>query len=176
MSDGVDIARTIRQERPFDSVQTEVLMTLIRATDRVTERANAPLRARGLTVPQYNVLRILRGSPDGLQTHQVVDRLVTRAPNITRVVDKLERKGLLTRCRSRSDRRVIGLRITPAGLRLLAELDEPMAASIREAMGGLDESELRELCVRLNRLRRPLETEPSGRQAAAPPPRKDLPS
>jgi DNA-binding MarR family transcriptional regulator len=156
------IRDAIRQNKPFDSLQTEVLLTLMRTADLLVERSHRPLCEAGLTTAQYNVLRILRGAgTDGLQTYQVAERLVTRAPNITRLVDKLEAKGLLSRLRSREDRRVVQLRVTDVGLQLLAELDAPVTAAAKEALRGLDETELRELCQRLDRLRQPLEAEAS---------------
>ena len=156
------IRNAIRQRKPFDSLETEVLLTLMRTTDLVVDRAHRPLCEKGLTPAQYNVLRILRGAgAEGLQTYQVAERLVTRAPNITRLVDKLERKGLLERERSHADRRVVQLRISDAGLAMLAGLDAPVAEAVRTALRGLPEGELRELCRSLDRLRRPLEGEPS---------------
>ncbi|NNF06093.1 MAG: MarR family transcriptional regulator [Candidatus Eisenbacteria bacterium] len=149
------IEDTIHQTRPIESLQTEVLLTLVRTVDRVTEHAVGPLAS--LSTPQYNVLRILRGSREGLQTQQVCERLVSRAPNITRLVDKLESKGLLTRERSRGDRRVVLLKITEQGLALLEGLDAPVKLATKEAMRGLDTEQLKQLCHLLNLLRHPLE-------------------
>ncbi len=149
---------SIRQKRPFRSVHEETLVTLVRTTDRVNARLCAALAAEGLSLPQYNVLRILRGSePEGLQTYQVAERLLARAPNITRLVDKMEAKGLLGRSRSSSDRRVVQLRISARGLEVLARLDAPTAEAVRAAMSGLPEAGLTELCRLLNQLREPLE-------------------
>ena len=154
------IRDAIQQNKPFDSLQTEVLLTLMRTADALVERSHRPLCEAGLTGAQYNVLRILRGAgEEGLQTYQVAERLVTRAPNITRLVDKLEAKGLINRRRSVEDRRVVQLRITDAGMALLAELDAPVMAATKEALLGLGENELRELCHSLNRLRKPIEAE-----------------
>lgn len=152
------IKKSIRQTKPFETLEQEVFLTLLRTTDLVADRATEPIRGTGLTTQQYNVLRILRGAgDDGLQTYQVVERMVTRAPNITRLVDKLERKGFLTRTRSLVDRRVITLRLTEAGRTLLAEIDQPQVEALRAAMQGLNEEENRSLCRLLNRLRSPLE-------------------
>ncbi len=154
------IREAIQQTRPFHSPAEEALLTLIRTMDRVDEDAVAPIREAGLSAAQYNVLRILRGAGEaGLQTYQVVDRLLTRAPNITRLVDKLEAKGYLTRTRCREDRRVVHVRITASGLELLARLDAPVEASVRAAMRGLPPGDLETLIRLLNRLRQPLEGE-----------------
>jgi len=150
--------QAIHQTRPFDSLPVEALVTLAWAFDRVSHQANAPLCEAGLSPAQYNVLRILRGTPEGLQTHQVVERLVTRAPNMTRLVDKLEAKGLLSRHRSRADRRVVRLRITSAGLELLGKLEQPVEAATREAMDGLDEPDQRRLIDLLTNLAGNLES------------------
>jgi DNA-binding MarR family transcriptional regulator len=151
------IREAIRQQRPFDPGETEVLLTLIRTAERVTCIATRPLEPALLSTAQYNVLRILRGSPEGLQTHDLASRLVSRAPNITRLVDKLEGKGLLTRSRSKEDRRVVLVRITEPGLERLRILDDPIRRSIVEAMRGLTRDEQSRLCDLLNRLREPLE-------------------
>lgn len=152
------IRDVIRQRKPFDSLQTEVLLTMLRTMDLVLERSHRPICDRGVTSAQYNVLRTLRGAgATGLHTYEVAERLVTRAPNITRLVDKLERKGLLDRRRSDEDRRVVQLHITDAGLDLLAELDAPVAESTKHALEGLDEAGLRDLRDRLNLVRQPLE-------------------
>ena len=151
------IADSIRQGRPFASVQVEALLTLVWAADRVSCEANRPLREHGMSNAQYNVLRILRGSPGGLLVNEVVGRLVTRAPNITRLVDKLAAKGLLTRERCHDDRRAVTLRITPAGKALVDELDEPIREACAAAMRGLSPEELGRLNELLNRLRAPLE-------------------
>jgi DNA-binding MarR family transcriptional regulator len=159
------LREAIRQTRPFESLHVEALVTLAWAFDRLSHETNRPLCDAGLSPPQYNVLRILRGTPEGLQTHQVVERLVTRAPNITRLVDKLEAKGLLRRQRSRDDRRVVHLRITPAGLELLRELDGPLERAITKALGGLDEDGLRRLIALLTQLAGTLEsTTPSSQE------------
>ncbi len=154
------IGQSIQQRRPFSSAEVEPFLTLARAWQVVAERANAPICAAGLSVPQYNVLRILRGAePEGLQTYEVAERMVARAPNITRLVDKLEVGALLTRTRSTEDRRVVRLRITAQGMQLLDRLDAPVGASVKDAMQGLNAAELEELRRLLDRLREPLEQE-----------------
>lgn len=160
------IREAIKQTRPFASPEVESFLTLARAWDVVAERGSIPILAEGLSVPQYNVLRILRGAgSEGLQTYQVVERMVARAPNITRLVDKLEAKGLLTRTRSTTDRRVVRLQITQAGLDLVGRLEGPVDACIADAMKALSVEELAELRTLLDRLREPLE-ETRGTRAA----------
>lgn len=161
------IRQSIQQLRPFASEEEESFLTLARAWDVVAERAQEPIAAASLSVPQYNVLRILRGAePEGLQTYQVAERMVTRAPNITRLVDKLEANSLLTRTRSKEDRRVVRLRITAPGMQLVESLDAPVNASVKDAMRGLGATELAELSRLLDRLREPLELKRAQRPAS----------
>jgi DNA-binding MarR family transcriptional regulator len=158
------IRQSIQQVRPFSSEEEESFLTLARAWDVVAERGKEPIAAAGLSVPQYNVLRILRGAePEGLQTYQVAERMVTRAPNITRLVDKLEAGSLLTRTRSTQDRRVVRVRITATGMQLVESLDAPVDASVKDAMRGLNAAELEALRRLLDRLREPLEQKRSQR-------------
>lgn len=146
------LREALRQTKPYRSVEVEAFLTLRWARDRVERAAQLPLRSAELTLPQYNVLRILRGSPEGLQTQEVGDRLVAKAPNITRLVDKLERKQFLRRVRSDADRRVVTLMITEGGLRELESLEDPLDGAIIQAMSGLSASDLKTLIELLNRL------------------------
>src|SRR5260370_7202334 len=84
------------------------------------------LKIEDLSGTQYNVLRILRGSPEGLTCGEIASRMITRDPDITRLLDRLEKRGLISRCRETKDRRMVMARITPEGLKLLAGLDEPV--------------------------------------------------
>ena len=147
------LTEAIRQTRPFDSPRVEALLTLAWAADGVAQETDRPLRDRDISSAQYNVLRILRGSPQGLQVHEVVARMITRAPNITRLVDKLEARGRLTRTPCPEDRRAIILHIAPQGIRLLDELADPMKDAADRSAQGLSEPELTQLIDLLNRLR-----------------------
>ena len=108
----------------------------------------------GITQQQYNVLRILRGAGEkGLPTLEIADRMIEETPGITRLIDRLELKRLVTRERSATDRRQVFCRITPDGLTLLARLDEPIAEAEREALGILSERQLTQLLSLLDRAR-----------------------
>jgi DNA-binding MarR family transcriptional regulator len=112
------------------------------------------LKASGLTATQYNVLRILRGAGTaGLSCGDVAGRMITRDPDLTRLLDRLEGRGLVTRARDGEDRRVVVTRITREGLSLLAELDEPVQAQNRKAVGHLGEQKLRSLAQLLDEAR-----------------------
>lgn len=152
------IAKSIHLTRPFRSLQEKALIAMMRTVDRISQVPRECLRPYQLSIQQYNVLRILRGAgKDGLQTYEVVERMVTRAPNITRLVDKLEKKGYIRRKRSKKDMRVIDLNITSRGLALLNELDPPMDQASHEAMTGLKAGELKSLVKLLDKLRAPHE-------------------
>ena len=131
------------------------VLGILRAADVLRRRGAALLEPHGITLQQYNVLRILRGArPDGLCTLTIADRMIEQAPGITRLIDRLEAKHLVLRVRSSEDRRQVWCRITPAGLRLLARLDEPVAALDRQAVAALpraDQMRLAELLRAIHR-------------------------
>jgi len=159
-----DLRKWIRQTKPFAAPEAEAIISLFVTADRIREVAHAPLTEHHLSGEQYNVLRILRGAePHGLRTYEVVGRLVSRAPNITRLVDKLEAKGLVERARSAEDRRVTTLRISDAGLLLLAFLDDPILRATGEAMRGLTKEEIQVLLGLLEKVRAPLARNEDGR-------------
>jgi DNA-binding MarR family transcriptional regulator len=104
------------------------------------------LKAHGLSPTQYNALRILRGAGDeGRACSEIAERMINRDPDITRLVDRLERRGLVVRSREGRDRRVITTRITPAGLELLRALDGPVEEFNRKMLGSLGEQQLQTL-------------------------------
>lgn len=123
----------------------EALVALFRATDRVKRLVGAAIEPHGLTSQQFNVLRILRGAGEPLPVLEVAERMLERTPGITRLLDRLDRKGLISRERCATDRRQVHCSITPKGLRLLAELDDVVQAADDQAFESLDPHELREL-------------------------------
>ncbi len=144
----------IQQRRPFGSLEQEVYLNLLRTADALVGRAETTIKPAGLTHTQYNVLRILRGAGrEGLSCREVSDRMLTRDPDITRLLDRLEVRGLVARSRERKDRRVITARIAPKGLGLLARLDGPVAAMHRRLLGHLDRRRLRLLVALLEQAR-----------------------
>ena len=100
------------------------------------------LKREDLSSNQYNVLRILRGSPDGLPCGEIGNRMITRDPDITRLLDRLEKRGLISRCRETKDRRMVMARIMPDGLKLLARMDEPVRDAHRAQLGHLGKERL----------------------------------
>jgi DNA-binding MarR family transcriptional regulator len=144
----------IRQSRPFSSPEQEVYLSLLRTASLLSDGVDRVLRDAGLTGPQYNVLRILRGAePDGLCRNELRDRMLTRMPDMTRLLDRMEAAGLVRRERGSRDRRQVGTRITEEGLGLLAALDAPVAEEHRRRLGAVGEERLRALLALLAEVR-----------------------
>jgi MarR family transcriptional regulator, organic hydroperoxide resistance regulator len=140
------IQAEIQQTKPFSSLEDEALVALQRTADRLHWRLSEMLKAHGLSPTQYNALRILRGARDeGRACSEIAERMINRDPDITRLVDRLERRGLVSRSREGRDRRVITTRITSAGLELLDALDRPIEEFNRKMLGPLGEQQLRTL-------------------------------
>jgi DNA-binding MarR family transcriptional regulator len=120
-------------------------LDLLRTTDILSRNLVKVLKAEDLSSTQYNVLRILRGAPEGLFCGEIASRMITRDPDVTRLLDRLEKRGLITRCREATDRRTVMARIAPEGLKLLARLDEPVQTAHRKQLGHLGRERLRAL-------------------------------
>ncbi len=144
----------IRQTRPFASVQQEALLGLLRTADQVRRRITRLLEPHGVTMQQYNVLRILRGAgADGIPTLAIGERLIEETPGMTRLLDRLEAKHFVKRERCPGDRRQVTCRITPAGLKLLRDLDPVVAPGNPDILGGATERDLARLIPILDRIR-----------------------
>ncbi|MDQ3755213.1 MAG: MarR family transcriptional regulator [Acidobacteriota bacterium] len=131
---------------------------MFRTADRVRTVGAAIFEPYGITGQQYNVLRILRGAePEGLPMLTIADRMIERAPGITRMIDRLEAKKLVARERRAGDRRCVHCRITKQGLALLARLDKPVGEADRAAFAALNQRELAQLVALLERVRAALE-------------------
>jgi DNA-binding MarR family transcriptional regulator len=136
----------IRQQKPFVSLEQEAVLNVLRTADVLQQRLTAALKPFKLSHSQYNVLRILRGAgPKGLACREISERMITRDPDITRLLDRLEARGLLTRARDQKDRRVVMARITSEGQRLLEVLDRPIVEVDRQLLQHLGEQRLRAL-------------------------------
>jgi DNA-binding MarR family transcriptional regulator len=112
------------------------------------------LKTEELSPTQYNVLRILRGAPEGLACGEIAGRMITRDPDITRLLDRLEKRALISRSREANDRRMVMARITPGGLKLLARLDKPVQEAHRRQLGHLGRRRLGALTRLLDAARR----------------------
>ena len=120
-------------------------LDLLRTTDMLSRGLFRVLKREDLSPTQYNVLRILRGVPDGLPCGEIASRMITRDPDVTRLLDRLEKRELIARCRETKDRRTVMARITPEGLKILTRLDEPVQAVHRKQLGHLGRERLRAL-------------------------------
>src|SRR5262249_7755841 len=123
-----------KRRRP-GSPEEAVYLELLRTTDRLSRGGAHLLKSEELSATQYNVLRILRGAPEGLTCGEIGDRMITRDPDITRLLDRLEKRRLIARSREAKDRRIVLARITPEGLKLLARLDEPVQEMHHRQLG-----------------------------------------
>ena len=129
----------LRQTRPFRSRVEEGVVGLFRTAEVVRRALGAVVGAEGITLQQYNVLRILRGAGrEGIPTLEIGERMIEQAPGVTRLLDRLEAKGLVRRARCRTDRRQVLCWIQPAGTRLLKDLERPMRDAARRRLAGLD--------------------------------------
>jgi DNA-binding MarR family transcriptional regulator len=146
----------------FDSLEQEAFLSLWRTYDRLRALEDEFFRPYDLTPQQYNVLRLLKAQhPALLPTLDVANRLVSRAPDITRMLDKLAQRGLVSRVRSESDRRTVLVGITPAGTQLLAEMHEPLRACHERQLGHLPPETLLQLIELLRQVRDPHEPQES---------------
>ena len=144
----------IKQTRPFSSSAHEAFVSILRTAALVQRHLTHVVEGSGVTVQQYNVLRILRGAGEtGLPTLAIRDRMVEEAAGITRLLDKLETAAYVVRERSSPDRRQVLCRITPEGLRLLTALDAPVDNANEVAFAALDDMEKQTLVELLGAVR-----------------------
>src|SRR3954454_13972786 len=128
------------------SPEEAAFLDLLRTCDLLSRGPAQFLKSEDLSPTQYNVLRILRGAlPAGMPCGEIASRMITRDPDITRLLDRLEKRELISRCRETKDRRMVVARITPRGLKLLARLDEPVQEMHRKQLGHLGAVKLKEL-------------------------------
>jgi DNA-binding MarR family transcriptional regulator len=140
------LQQDLKQKKPFRSLQQEAYLSVVRTATALTDVMEDLVKARGISATQYNVLRILRGSgAEGLCRNALRDRMLTRMPDMTRLLDRMEEAGLVVRVREGDDRRMVMTRITAQGRELLDELDAPVMALHRKQMRGLTDVQLRSL-------------------------------
>jgi DNA-binding MarR family transcriptional regulator len=155
------VARRRRSRPHFDSPQQEAYLSLWRTYDRLRETEDELFGRFGLTAQQYNALRLLRAAhPAKVPTLTIAGRLISRAPDITRLLDRLHDRGLIERQRPSDNRRVVNIGITAAGLQLLDELANEVKTCHEKQLGHLDAAELRKLVELLRKVREP--HEPAG--------------
>ncbi len=150
------LAEELRQKKPFPTLEEEVFLGIARTADAVLRPLVEVFKAQGLSPTQYNVLRILRGAgPDGRSCREIAERMVTRDPDLTRLLDRLETRGLIARARGPNDRRVVVARITAEGLAVLEALETPVQEAQRRTLGHVREKDLRLLARLLDDVRAP---------------------
>jgi DNA-binding MarR family transcriptional regulator len=138
----------------FRSREQQATLGLLRAADAVKRSLALLIEPHGITSQQYNVMRILRGAgPDGLPTLTIGERMIEQTPGVTRLVDRLERKGLVARKPCPDDRRRVFCRITEKGLELLKEMDEPVNRWDAKTVSVLPPADLDALISLLDRVR-----------------------
>jgi DNA-binding MarR family transcriptional regulator len=148
-----------RRALNFDSLEQEAFLNVWRTYDRLRGLEDDLFDEFELTPQQYNVLRLLQVHvPDGLQTLQLASRLVSRAPDITRMLDKLVERGLVERLRSETNRRIVEVRITESGSQLLEQISEPLRECHARQLGHLSAIDLKQLCQLLRKARGPHES------------------
>jgi DNA-binding MarR family transcriptional regulator len=149
------IKEEIKQSKPFHSKSQEALLALLRTADDMRHSLGRALEPAGVTLQQYNVLRILRGAgANGLCRNEIRDRLITRMPDVTRLLDRMEDARLVTRVRSTEDRRLVSTRLTSRGRDLVNSLDGPVATEHERRLGHLSKGQLRTLVELLTLVRR----------------------
>lgn len=148
------------QHEPVRSREAEALLSLLRGADLAKHRFAGLFDSEGITFQQYNVLRILRrAGPRGLPTLEVGERMIERTPGVTRIIDRLEAKGLVSRERCSEDRRRVWCRLSPAGHDLLTRLDAPVNRTDQGIFAGMERTELDGFIGTLERLNERLSTE-----------------
>jgi DNA-binding MarR family transcriptional regulator len=148
---GTALERRLKM-RPLKDPVIEGMLNLLVTGAAVLRHSEELFGRHGLTSSAYNVLRILRGTPDGLPRGEIAQRMVNRSPDITRLIDRLARRGLVRRLRARSDRRLSLARITPKGLALLDRAEAANAEQRAHLAARLSEEEWRQLSALCERV------------------------
>ena len=143
--------------RRVGSPEETAFLDLLRTADMLSRGMVGVLKAEDLSNTQYNVLRILRGSPAGLPCGEIASRMITRDPDVTRLLDRMEKRGLISRTRETHDRRLVTARITPEGLKLVDRMDEPVQEIHHKHLGHLGKHRLKALSELLTAARAKVE-------------------
>ena len=140
------LQKQLKKQQPFDSLEQEAYLNLLRTHNMLSAAPNRLLKQNALSSAQYNILRILEGNlAEGLPCLEIVSQMVTRVPDITRLVDRLEEAGLVTRNRSLEDRRVVLIALTDKGKLLIGSMHDPLNQIHQDTLGHLSHEELTEL-------------------------------
>lgn len=144
---------SLRELKRKHGLEQATFLNLLHAASELTQGVAELLKPWGLTVAQYNVLRVLRGASEGLACGEMGERLINKDPDVTRLLDRLDRNGLITRSRSEQDRRVVVTEITEKGRKLVDKLDEPVSQLHRAQLSHLGKEKLAALAELLEEAR-----------------------
>jgi DNA-binding MarR family transcriptional regulator len=148
------LSREIKQSRPFNSLCQETALSILRTADGIHRRYNEVIEPFGITFQQHNVLRIVRGAnAEGIATTSIAERMIEQSPGLTRLLDRLEEKKLVTRVRSTQDRRVVRCHFTKAGAALLQQMEEPLREAEQTLMKAMPTEKLSALTTLLAEVR-----------------------
>jgi len=139
------LAAEIGMQRPFESLELEAVLNVIRTHAALASQAAKVFKKYGISEPQYNVLRILRGHAAPVSVYQIANEMVSPHPDMPRLVDRLEATNLVTRTRCQNDRRVVWVNLTRHGKAILKKLDQPLQDLHRAQIGHLSEEDLKKL-------------------------------
>ena len=153
------LQRELKKKHPFESLEQEVDLNIVRTSDQFQNRFGKLFRQYGLTSSQYNVLRILRGEGKPMPSLEISSRMIQVVPAMTGLIDRLEMQGLVRRHRCTEDRRVIFIEITEAGGDMLQQLDEPVLELHRSLVGHLTRTELKDLNRLLEKCRQSIQND-----------------
>ncbi len=149
-----DLKKEISQNKPFRSLTQEAQLNVVRTSAVLIDRFEQMLKPAGITGAQYNVLRILQGSSEsGLCRNEIRDRMITRMPDMTRMLDRMEEAGLITRERQGDDRRMVNTQLSAKGRRILQKLDAAVQEEHEKRFAHLSEAQLRSLVSMLTSVR-----------------------
>jgi DNA-binding MarR family transcriptional regulator len=152
----VDLRAELQQKKPFGSIYEEAFLNIARTDAVLGDALDVVLGPHQLSATQYNVLRMLRGAATGgLCRNEIRDRLITRMPDVTRLLDRMEDAGLINRIRSEEDRRLVHTQVTKKGLALVEKLDDAIAAEHKRQLGHLTREQLKTLIDLLTLVRQP---------------------
>ncbi len=152
----------LKKKRPFEEMEEEVVLNLLRTNDQFGNRFGRLFREYGLTSSQYNVLRILRGEGKPMPSLEIAERLVQVVPAITGLIDRLEKQGLVVRQRCTEDRRVVYVEITEKALGILKQIDKPLTKLHKRLLGHMPRAELKTLSRLLEKARQSLAGDEGG--------------
>lgn len=154
-TDAASLAEVLKQTRPFTQVEQELYLSIMRTAAELAHEVDRLFRRSGVTQPQYNVLRILRGaSPDGLNRKEIAERLVTPMPDVSRLLERVAEAGWIVRERRNEDRREVVTNLTAEGRSILSHLDKPLKTLHRRQFRGIDEAKLRNMLDLLAEVRK----------------------